>query len=44
MYINKPLIKVERVRAPSRVSNQTPSGQKKKSLKVVSISLTSFVN
>lgn len=44
MYINKPLIKVERVRMSSRVTNQTPSGQKKKAHKVVNTSLTSFDN
>lgn len=44
MYINKPLIKVERVRMPSRATNQTPSGQKKKSRKAVSTYSTSSVN
>lgn len=44
MYINKPLIKVERVRGPERRASQTPSGQKKKSPKAVNISLKSFVN
>lgn len=44
MYINKPLIKVEKVRVPSKVTTQMPSGQKKKPPKVVSISWTLFDN
>jgi hypothetical protein len=36
MYINKPLIKVERMRAPSRQSGAALLGQKKKLLKEAS--------
>ena len=44
MYINKPLLKVEKMRQPSRGSTHTYSSKKKKSLRQANISSRSYAN